>query len=84
MCLSQQVVEKSLTNDKGYDPYQMCEIRLHDQVIATGRHPTSSNVAEQRACYSAYDILDHEAHSDDVDRPNPWLICTCKNSCGSN
>ncbi|KAG0140405.1 hypothetical protein CROQUDRAFT_53300 [Cronartium quercuum f. sp. fusiforme G11] len=74
-------VEKTGSDDVSYESMRICEITLHGEMIATGRHPTSPIVAEQRACLTAYEILTCEPNADGVDtQADPWLKCHCQAS----
>lgn len=69
------VVERDEKDDENCHSYRICEISLHGKKIASGTHPTSSTVADQRACLQACELLGKGLVPKEED---PWSVCQCK------
>ncbi|KAH9820255.1 hypothetical protein DFH28DRAFT_1218697 [Melampsora americana] len=84
--VTEHVVEKkeksdeTQANEDDFESFRLCKVLLHGKLIATGRHHTSTTVAEQRASLNAYELLRTKSGDDakDPDQLDPWLSCNCK------
>ncbi|KAI8454006.1 hypothetical protein BY996DRAFT_2431069 [Phakopsora pachyrhizi] len=66
-------------NVQGYIPVRGCVIKFHGEVLAIGKHLTSSSVAEQRAALEAVKALeDYDCGNGPSKRSSRWEICRCK------